>query len=58
MDFLRKMILSMVISSCILFGFWAICEAYSAIRQTGFGEYRNAIEIEDGKLKFFDFEIV
>lgn len=57
MDFLRKMIISFVISSCILFGFWAVCEAYRGIRQTGFGEYRNAIEIEDGKLKFFDYNL-
>ena len=55
MDFLRKMILSFVVSSCILFGFWGICEAYEGIRQVGFGEYRNAIEIEDGKIRFFDF---
>lgn len=56
MEFLRKMIISTVISSCILFGFWAVCEAYEGIRQVGFGEYRNAIEIEDGKLIFFDFK--
>ena len=57
MNFLRKMILSFVISSCILFGFWAVCEAYQGIRQIGFGEYRHAIEIKDGKLRFFDFEL-
>jgi hypothetical protein len=57
MDFLRKMIISALVSSCLLFGFWAVCEAYKGIRQTGFGEYRSAIEIEDNKIKFFDFEL-
>ncbi len=56
-EFLRKMYISAVVSSCILFGFAAICAAYSNIRQVGFGEYRSAIEIENGKIYFFDFEI-
>jgi hypothetical protein len=34
-----------------------ISKAYENIRLIGFGEYRKAIEIEDGKLLFFDFEI-
>jgi len=55
-EFLRKMYISAVVSSCILFGFCAVCSAYKGIRQTGFGEYRNAIEIEEGKFRFFDYE--
>jgi hypothetical protein len=58
MNFLRKMIVSMVVSSCILFGFWGICEAYEGIRKVGFGEYRKAIEIENKSIKFFDFEVI
>ena len=56
-DFIRKMYISAVVSSCILFGFWSICNAYRNIRQIGFGEYRNAIELSDGRLNFFDYSI-
>lgn len=55
MDFLRKMIISALISSCIIFGFLACCKAYENIRQVAFGEYRKAIEIENGDINFFDF---
>ena len=54
-EFLRKMTASAVITSCILWGFIGFCEAYKGIRKIGFGEYREAIEIEDGKIKIFDF---
>ena len=57
MEFLRKMMISFVISSCVIFGFLAACEAYEGIRKIGFGEYRQAIEIEDGKFKFFDYNL-
>lgn len=53
-DFLRKMMISAVVTSCIIFGFLSVCKAYCEIRKIGFGEYRNAIEIKDGKLKIFD----
>ncbi len=56
-DFFRKMILSAVVTGCILFGFLAACMAYSGIRKIGFGEYVNAIEIKDGEFRFFDFKI-
>lgn len=56
-EFLRKMIISAVITGCILFGFMAVCKAYSGIRKIGFGEYVNAIEISKDKIKFFDFVI-
>ena len=55
-EFIRKMYISAVVSSCILFGFWSICTAYRNIRQIGFGEYRNAIEYKDGNFRFFDYE--
>ena len=51
------MIISAVITSCILFGFIAVCRAYSGIRKIGFGEYRSAIEIKDGEIKIFDYTI-
>ena len=54
-SFLRKMVVSAVITACILFGFMAACKAYSGIRKIGFGEYRSAIEIKDGEFKFFDY---
>ena len=55
--FFRKMIISAVVSSCVLFGFLAVCKAYSGIRKIGFGEYRSAIEIKDGEIKIFDHTI-
>lgn len=55
-EFIRKAYISAVVSSCILFGFCAVCVAYQNIRQVGFGEYRNAIEYKDGTLRFFDYE--
>ena len=56
-NFLRKMIVSAVVTACILFGFMAVCNAYSGIRKIGFGEYRSAIEIKAGNFKFFDYNI-
>lgn len=56
-DFIRKMTLSAVVTLCIIFGLFGMCKAYEGIRQIGFGEYRNAIEFEDGKVKIFDYEI-
>lgn len=55
-EFVRKMYISAVVSSCLLFGFCACCVAYRNIRQVGFGEYRNAIEIEENTFRFFDYE--
>ncbi len=54
-EFIRKMTASAVITSCIIFGFWGICEAYSGIRKIGFGEYRKAIDIEENGISFFDY---
>lgn len=56
-EFLRKMTISIVVTSCVLFGFLALCMAYSGIREVGFGEYRNAIEIKEKEIQFFDFTI-
>ncbi len=54
-EFFRKMMISAVVTSCILWGFLGFCEVYSSIREIGYGEYRKAIEIEDGKIKIFDY---
>jgi len=54
---LRKTFVILVVINCFLWGFIGICKAYSGIRQIGFGEYRKAIEFEDGKIKIFDFSI-
>ena len=54
-DFIRKMTVSVIVSLCIIFGFWAMCKAYSAIRQTGFGEIRRAVEIKEKEIRFFDY---
>ncbi len=56
-NFLRKMVVSAVVTACILFGFMAACKAYSEIRKIGFGEYTNAIEKKEDGLKFFDYKI-
>jgi len=45
-----------VILSCLIFAISGITKAYESIRLIGFGEYRSAIEYENGKIKFFDFE--
>ena len=56
--FFKTLFISSVLFFCLLFGFIGIAKAYENIRLVGFGEYRSAIEIEDGKLKIFDMEIV
>ena len=56
-EFLRKMIFSAVITSCIIYGFLGICTAYSQIRKTGFGDYRNAVEIKEKHIEIFDYKI-
>ena len=56
--YFKTVYISSVVIFCLLFGFIGIAKAYENIRLVGFGEYRSAIEIEDGKLKIFDMEIV
>jgi hypothetical protein len=56
--YFKTLYISSVVIFCLLFGFIGIAKAYENIRLVGFGEYRSAIEIEDGKLKIFDMEIV
>ena len=55
--FLRSWYLSSVILFGMIFGIYAAAKAYENIRFIGFGEYRPAIELENGVLRIFDFEI-
>ncbi len=54
---LRKFYISFVITSCVVFGFLGVCVAYENIRFTEYGEIRRAIEIENNKFRFFDYEV-
>ena len=42
---------------CITLGFLGAARAYEAMRLIGFGEYKKAIETDDGSIRLFDFEI-
>lgn len=53
--FFRSFYISSVVVFCLLLGIFGITKAYEGIRLVGFGEYRNAIEIENGNIKIFDF---
>lgn len=53
----RSFYISLVVILCIVFGAYGTARAYSGIRLIGFGEYRKAIEAENGVLKILDFEL-
>lgn len=53
--FFRSFYISSVVVFCLLLGIFGMTKAYEGIRLVGFGEYRNAIEIENGNIKIFDF---
>lgn len=53
--FFKSFYISSVVVFCMLLGIFGITKAYEGIRLVGFGEYRNAIEIENGNIKIFDF---
>lgn len=53
--FFRSFYISSVVVFCLLLGIFGITKAYEGIRLVGFGEYRNAIEIDNGNIKIFDF---
>ena len=55
--FLRSFLISFVLLSCIISGFYGIARAYKNIRLVAYGEYVNAIELKDGYIKIFDIEI-
>lgn len=55
--FFRSWYLSAVILLCLIFGCYGMTKAYENTRLIRFGEYRHAVEYEDGTLYFFDFTI-
>lgn len=55
--FFRSFRITLILLTCTLTFLIGIASAYKNIRLIGFGEYRNAVEIENGNLKIFDFEI-
>ena len=55
--FIRTVKYTSLILFCLIIGFYGMAKSYENIRKIGFGEYRKAVEIEDGKLNFFDYQI-
>lgn len=55
--FIRTVHITSVILLCLTIALWGAALSYEGIRKIGFGEQRRAIEIEEGTLHFFDFEI-
>jgi hypothetical protein len=55
--FFRAFYLTSVIIFCILIGFFGISEAYKNIRLVAFGEYRDAIEINEDGIFIFDYKL-
>ena len=41
----------------MILGILGITKAYEGIRLIGFGEYRSAIQIDEGGIKIFDFNL-
>ena len=41
----------------MILGILGITKAYEGIRLIGFGEYRSAIQIDEGGIKIFDFTL-
>lgn len=55
--FLRTVRITSLVLFCLAIGIWGAASSYEGIRKIGFGEERQAIEIEDGILHLFDFQI-
>ena len=53
----RSFYISAMVAFCLILGILGIMKAYEGIRLIGFGEYRSAIEIENGGIKIFDFTL-
>ncbi|MBR5922719.1 MAG: hypothetical protein IKZ59_02885 [Clostridia bacterium] len=49
-------LISFILTSCIIYGFFGICAAYENMSQTAFGERKAAVSIDGGKLRILDFE--
>ena len=55
--YFRTLYLSLVIMSCLCFGWIGISEAYENTVKIAFGEERKALEYKDGNLYILDFII-
>ncbi len=55
--FFKSFYVTSIVITCVLIAVLGSFKAYENIRLIGFGEYRNAVEYENGKLSIFDFEI-
>ncbi len=55
--FFRSAYITATVLLCLFIGLYGSFKAYENIRLVGFGEYRSAIEYEDGTLKIFDISI-
>ena len=55
--FFRSFYISFVVLTCLVFGFFAMVRAYENTVLLESGEYKKAVEISDGSLRIFDFEI-
>ncbi len=55
--FFRTVRITSIILFCLIIGFVGMAKSYESIRRIGFGEYRKAVEAENGTFRFFDFEI-
>ena len=54
--FIRTVYLTAVIILILSFGIYGVFESYEKIKEIYFGEYRNAVEINQEKITFFDYE--
>lgn len=55
--YFRTLYISLVIISCLSFGWIAISTAYENTVEIAFGERKKAIEISKDKIRILDFEI-
>lgn len=55
--FIRSFYISTVIAGCLIFAFLGTAAAYENTARIGFGEYKKAVELTDGGIRIFDFEI-
>ena len=43
---------------CLFMGAYGIARAYENTRRIGFGEYKKAVDVDDGGIRILDFEIM
>ena len=49
-------LISFILTSCVIYGFFGVCAAYENMSQTAFGKKKTAVSIDGGKLRILDFE--